>query len=196
MIANHYLWIFRLTNYSMSRKKLRKEGGEREGERKGKKEERGKKWCFCFKYTFTIVAVSLLSRVQLFLWPHGAKPDRLFYPWDFPSQEYWSGLPFPSPGGSSQPRDQITSPALADGFFTAEPPGNPPPPPQMCTNYSPFVGKVMSLLFLFLFFFIYLFLSLLFNMLSRLVIAFLPRSKHLNFRASVTICSDFWSPPK
>ena len=39
-----------------------------------------------------------------------------------------------------------------------------------------FVGKVMSLLF---------------NMLSRLVITFLPRSKHLlNFMASVTICSD------
>ena len=34
-------------------------------------------------------------------------------------------------------------------------------------------------------------LSLLFNMLSRLVIAFLPRSKHLNFMATVTICSDF-----
>ena len=39
-----------------------------------------------------------------------------------------------------------------------------------------FVGKVMSLLF---------------NMLSRLVIAFLPRSKHLNFMAAVTICTDF-----
>ena len=34
-------------------------------------------------------------------------------------------------------------------------------------------------------------ISLLFNMLSRLVIAFLPRSKHLNFMATVTICSDF-----
>ena len=42
-----------------------------------------------------------------------------------------------------------------------------------------FVGKVMSLLF---------------NMLSRLVIAFLPRSKHLNFMAAVTICSDFGAP--
>ena len=29
------------------------------------------------------------------------------------------------------------------------------------------------------------------KMLSRLVIAFLARSKHLNFMASVTICSDF-----
>ena len=34
--------------------------------------------------------------------------------------------------------------------------------------------------------------SLLFNMLSRFVIAFLPRSKRLlNFMAAVTICSDF-----
>ena len=33
--------------------------------------------------------------------------------------------------------------------------------------------------------------SLLFSMLSRFVIAFLPRSKCLNFVAAVTICSDF-----
>ena len=32
---------------------------------------------------------------------------------------------------------------------------------------------------------------LLFNMLSRLVITFLPRSKCLNFMAAITICSDF-----
>ena len=39
-----------------------------------------------------------------------------------------------------------------------------------------FVGKVMSLLF---------------NMVSGLVITCLPRSKRLNFMAAVTICSDF-----
>ena len=39
-----------------------------------------------------------------------------------------------------------------------------------------FVGKVMSLLF---------------NMLSRLVITFLPKSKRLNFMAAITICDDF-----
>ena len=42
-----------------------------------------------------------------------------------------------------------------------------------------FVGKIMSLLF---------------NMLSRLVITFLPRTKCLNFMAAVTICSDFGDP--
>ena len=34
-------------------------------------------------------------------------------------------------------------------------------------------------------------ISLLFNILSRMVITFLPRSKHLNFMAAITICSDF-----
>ena len=38
--------------------------------------------------------------------------------------------------------------------------------------------------------------SLLFNMLSRLVIAFLPRSKRLNFMAALTISSDLGAPPK
>ena len=42
-----------------------------------------------------------------------------------------------------------------------------------------FVGKVMSLLL---------------NMLSRLVITFLPGSKHLNFMAAVTVYSDFGAP--
>ena len=37
-------------------------------------------------------------------------------------------------------------------------------------------------------------MSLLFSMLSRLVIAFLPRSKCLNFMAAGTICSDFRAP--
>ena len=39
-------------------------------------------------------------------------------------------------------------------------------------------------------------MSLLFNMLSRLVITFLRRSKWLNFMALITICSDFGAPPK
>ena len=34
-------------------------------------------------------------------------------------------------------------------------------------------------------------MSLVFNMLSRFLIAFLPRSKHLNFMAAVTVRSDF-----
>ena len=41
----------------------------------------------------------------------------------FPRQEYWSGLPFPSPGDVPDPETERMSPILADGFFTAEPLG-------------------------------------------------------------------------
>ena len=43
----------------------------------------------------------------------------------FPRQEYWSGLPFPSPGELPDPGIKPTTPALAGGFFTTEPPGKP-----------------------------------------------------------------------
>ena len=38
-------------------------------------------------------------------------------------QEYWSGLPFPSPGNLRDPGVEPTSPALAGKFFTTESPG-------------------------------------------------------------------------
>jgi len=37
----------------------------------------------------------------------------------FPRQQYWSGLPFPSPGDLPDPGIEPTSPALAGGVFTA-----------------------------------------------------------------------------
>ena len=43
----------------------------------------------------------------------------------FPRQEYWSVLPFPSPGDPPDPGIKPTSPALAGGFFITEPPGKP-----------------------------------------------------------------------
>ena len=46
----------------------------------------------------------------------------------FPRQEYWSGLLFPPPGNLPNPGIEPTSPtspALANGFFTTEPPGKP-----------------------------------------------------------------------
>ena len=38
----------------------------------------------------------------------------------FHRQEYWSGLPFPSPGDLSSPGIKSISPALAGSFFTTE----------------------------------------------------------------------------
>ena len=39
--------------------------------------------------------------------------------------EYWSGLPFPSPGDLPDPGIKPVSPALAGGFLTTAPPGKP-----------------------------------------------------------------------
>ena len=39
----------------------------------------------------------------------------------FPRQAYWSGLPFPSPRGSSWPKDRTYVSCIAGRFFTAEP---------------------------------------------------------------------------
>ena len=43
----------------------------------------------------------------------------------FSRQEYWSGLPFPSPGDLPNPGIKPVSPALAGKFFTTEPPEKP-----------------------------------------------------------------------
>ena len=44
---------------------------------------------------------------------------------EFPRQEYWSGLPFPSPEDLPYPGIKPMSPALAGGFSTTEPPRKP-----------------------------------------------------------------------
>ena len=66
--------------------------------------------------------VQLLSRVRLFATPwtiaHQAPLSM-----GFSRQEYWSRLPFPSPGDLPDPGIKPASPALACGFFTTEPPG-------------------------------------------------------------------------
>ena len=43
----------------------------------------------------------------------------------FSRQEYWNGLPFPSPGDLHDPGIESASPVLAGRFFTTEPPGKP-----------------------------------------------------------------------
>jgi len=52
---------------------------------------------------------------------------RLLCPWRVPRQEYWSGLPFPSPGDLPDPRIEPVSlvpSALAGRFFTTVPIGH------------------------------------------------------------------------
>ena len=52
-------------------------------------------------------------------------------------QEYWSGLPFPSPGGSSWPRDQTQVSRIAGRFFTVHTPGKPHEPIMFPVPHSP-----------------------------------------------------------
>ena len=66
-----------------------------------------------------------LSRVRLFAslpWTvaHQAPLSVGFF-----RQEYWSGLPFPSPGDLPDPGIKPRSPALQAGTLTCEPPGKP-----------------------------------------------------------------------
>ena len=71
--------------------------------------------------------VCVLSHVQLFATPWTvacqAPPSM-----EFSRQEYWSGLPFLTPGDLPDPGIELVSPAspaLAGRFFTIEPPGKP-----------------------------------------------------------------------
>jgi len=77
-----------------------------------------------------------LSHVLFFmiLWTvaHQASPSM-----EFPRQEYWSGLPFLSPGDLPNPGIELASlvsPALASAFFTTEPPGKPRQTAGMSNN--------------------------------------------------------------
>ena len=56
------------------------------------------------------VVVQLLNRVQLFVTPWTVAYQAHLSK-EFPRQEYWSGLPFPSPGDLPDPGIEPTSPA-------------------------------------------------------------------------------------
>ena len=78
------------------------------------------------------VKVKLLSLVRLFATPWTvAHQARLSM--GFSRQEYWSGLPFPSPGDLPNPGIEPRSLALQADALTSEPPGN---MPQLQINTS------------------------------------------------------------
>ena len=66
--------------------------------------------------------VLVIQLFQLFSTPwtiaHQAPPSM-----GFSRQEYWSGLPFPSPGDLPEPGIEPRSPALQADTLTSEPPG-------------------------------------------------------------------------
>ena len=53
---------------------------------------------------------------------------------EFSRQEYWSGLPFPSPGDLPDPGIEPRSPAFEADTLTSEPPGKPNKPKKSNEN--------------------------------------------------------------
>ena len=68
--------------------------------------------------------VKLLSCVQLFVTPWTVA-HQVPLSMEFSRQEYWSGLPLPSPGGLPNPGIKPRSPTLQADALPFEPPGNP-----------------------------------------------------------------------
>ena len=66
------------------------------------------------------MCMCVLSHVQLFATP-GTVAAQAPLSMGFSRQEFWSGLPFPSPGDLPNSGIEPASPAFAGEFFTAEP---------------------------------------------------------------------------
>ena len=64
------------------------------------------------------------SRTLVWKIPWTEKPGRL-QSMEFSRQEYWSGLPFPSPGDLPDPGIEPRSPALQTDALPSDPPGKP-----------------------------------------------------------------------
>ena len=77
-----------------------------------------------FLHLIALVKVTSLSHVRLFVitWTvaYQAPPSM-----GFSRQEYWHGLPFPSPGDLPVPGIEPRSPALQTDALLSEPPGKP-----------------------------------------------------------------------
>ena len=68
--------------------------------------------------------MELLSRVRLFATPWTVAYQASL-PWDSPGKEYWSRVPFLSPGDLPDPGIEPQSPTLEADALTSEPPGKP-----------------------------------------------------------------------
>ena len=87
-----------------------------------------------------VLQVSVAQSCPTPLRPHGLEPSRLLCPWEFPRQEYWSGLPFSSPGDLPDPGIQPESPPLQVDSLPSKLPGK---PTYQCRGhrFDPWSGK-------------------------------------------------------
>ena len=78
----------------------------------------------CESWTIKKAEMKLLSLLRLFAIPRAVflqAPSSM----EFSRQEYWSALPFPSPGNLPNPGIEPRSPALQADSLLSEPPGKP-----------------------------------------------------------------------
>ena len=75
-------------------------------------------------YRCILPSLCVLTHVWLFVTPWNV-PCQTPLSMGFSQQEYWSELPFASPGDLPDPEIEPAPPALAGGFFTTAPPGKP-----------------------------------------------------------------------
>ena len=97
-------------------------------------------WLLPFTFTCCRLVISIVSDPFVTPWTV-THQDPLSV--GFPRQEYWSGLPFPSPGDFPDPGIKHWHPALTGRFFTTEPPGKASLPLthyfiwQICSEHLP-----------------------------------------------------------
>ena len=80
---------------------------------------------FCSPQVLLFLHAQSLSHVRLLVTPWTVA-HQVFLSMGFPRQEYWSSLPFSSPGALPDQRikpTSLVSSALAGGFLTTMPPG-------------------------------------------------------------------------
>ena len=101
----------------IQKKKNRLENSRRERSRDERKEGRKE-----YRKGLLLLSQKVMSDSFAMLWTvtHQAPLSM-----GFARQEYWSGLPFPSPGDLPSPGFESVSPALVGEFFTTESPGKP-----------------------------------------------------------------------
>ena len=95
----------------------------------------------CFRDTYLFRGLNSVHRnicsvMSDSLRPHGLQPTRLLCPRGFSRQEYWSGLPFPSPGDLSHSGIKRRSSTLQADSLPPETPGKPPSSDESIPNIA------------------------------------------------------------
>ena len=96
----------------------------------------------CFTFNSLNICCLVAESCPTLLWSQGPQPARRLVSMEFSRQVYWSGLPFPSPGGLPDLGIKPASSALLGRFFTFKPPGK----PMSFNSFNIFIKYVLTTL--------------------------------------------------